>query len=619
MLKRYYPLIVYAVLAAIIIYLFPTYNASFNYTYKEGLPWRHAMLTSEYEFPILKDADQLEEEQQKALRGLAPCFVLAKGASLDSIQMVSAVDLRWLQQQDIRRISILNNHTSTNYLVEDLQVATNGLVPTLSYDSITNRHLRDNVLTSISTTEGMVHVGQKIIGKGEIVDSHTYQVLESLRMYMRSHETLDQPRLRLIHYSQYLLIIILITLFIGYLFVFRPVLFGEWRAALFFSMLIGVMSISTYTVVRFADLSWIYLLPYAWVPIITCVFYDSRTATTLHMISMLMCGLAIPEPSSFYFTQILVGLIVVLSLRDMTQRAQLAQTSLYILITYAIFYTLFTLASTGGASSLDWHIYLLIIGNAILIIGSYGLIYLVEKIFGLLSNITLVELSNINSDLLHRFADEAPGTFQHSLQVSNLGAEAAKKIGANALLVRAGALYHDMGKLAHPENFTENQIYGNNPLLRMTNREAAAAIIAHVRDGCELAKKHHLPNVLINFIATHHGTSLVRYFYNTEVNQNPDKHVDEADFRYPGPKPSTKEGAILMIADAIEACSRSLQEYTEQSISDMVDQMINAQISDGQLADTPLSFKDVEDIRQVFKNKIMAMNHHRIAYPTIQK
>jgi putative nucleotidyltransferase with HDIG domain len=256
---------------------------------------------------------------------------------------------------------------------------------------------------------------------------------------------------------------------------------------------------------------------------------------------------------------------------------------------------------------------------ALLTVGCYGLIYMFEKMFRFISSITLVELTDINSELLHALAERAPGTFQHSMQVSNLAAEAAKTIGANALLVRTGALYHDIGKMTDPFYYTENQSGGENPLLQMDPRDAAQVVISHVSEGERIARKNHLPEVVINFITTHHGTSLVRYFYNTYSNAHPGEKVDESLFRYPGGKPTTKEGAILMMADAIEARSRSLDDFSEESISKAVNQMIDSQIADGQYAETPLRFKDVEDIRRVFVARLTAMNHHRISYPTLNK
>jgi hypothetical protein len=388
---------------------------------------------------------------------------------------------------------------------------------------------------------------------------------------------------------------------------------------LFFSILSGLITVMALVLMRYTSLS-IYLVPFAWVPIITRVFYDSRTALFLHIITVLLVAPAVPDSFEFIMVQLAAGMVAVAGMKDMTKRAQLAQTAALIFATYALSYSAFLLGTTGDWHNINVWTYLYFGINTILIICAYGLIYLFERTFHLLSSITLVELTDINSSLLLEFAEKASGSFQHSMQVSTLAMEAAKKIGAKSLLVRTGALYHDIGKLAHPEYFTENQPEGQNPLLDMSPEEAARTVIAHVTDGVKLARQHRLPEVLINFIVSHHGTSLVRYFYNTAVNNAaPGTSVDSELFRYPGPKPNTKETAILMMADAVEARSRSLKNYSEENISQMVDDMIEQQISEGQFAETPLSFKDVEDIKTVFKDRLMAINHHRIKYPKIDK
>ena len=374
-------------------------------------------------------------------------------------------------------------------------------------------------------------------------------------------------------------------------------------------------------------MGWVYLIPFAWGPIIARVFYDSRTAVCLNLITVFIVSMAVPAPYMFIILQVAVGMVAVASLRDMTQRAQLAHTALWVFLTYSVVYTAIVMILSGDMHDIDYHYYIYFLVNAVLVICAYGVVYLFERTFGLVSSITLVELTNVNSNLMHEFAEKAPGTFQHSLQVSNLATEAAKRIGAKVLLVRTGALYHDIGKMANPEYFTENQAPNCNPLLSMPTKDAARVVIAHVTDGERIARRHHLPEVIVHFIRSHHGTSVVRYFYNTAVNQanaakaegKPVPEVNIADYTYPGPKPTTKEAAILMMADAIEARSRSLTEFSEKSVSDMVDNMIDLQVSAGQFSDTPLSFKDLEDIRAVFKEKILAMNHHRIAYPDIKK
>lgn len=378
-----------------------------------------------------------------------------------------------------------------------------------------------------------------------------------------------------------------------------------------------------FLVLQYAPVGYIYLIPFAWCPIIARVFYDSRTAIFVHLITVFIVSLVAPAPYTFLFVQALTGIVAVFSLRDMTQRAQLAKTAAFILITYAVLYTASTMLVSGSITDVEYRYYFYFAINAVLVICSYGLIFLFERGFGLVSNITLVELTNVNSNLMLEFAEKAPGTFQHSLQVSNLATEAAKRIGAKVLLVRTGALYHDIGKMTQPEYFIENQT-GTNPLQSMPYAEAAKVIINHVEEGERIARKHRLPEVIIHFIRSHHGTSVTRYFYNTAVNAakaagKTAADVRKEDYAYPGPKPSTKEAAILMMADAIEARSRSLSELTEQSISEMVDQMIDMQVADGQFSETVLSFKDLEDIRAIFKQKLIEINHHRITYPTIEE
>lgn len=383
----------------------------------------------------------------------------------------------------------------------------------------------------------------------------------------------------------------------------------------------GIIIGISFLVLQHAAVGFIYLIPFAWVPIITRVFYDSRTAIFIHLITIFIVSIAAPAPYIFISIQVIAGIVAVISLRDMTQRAQLAQTALFLFLIYSIIYTATTMLVTGDIMNVEYRYYIYFAINAVLVICAYGLIFLFERTFGLVSNITLVELTNVNSNLMLEFAEKAPGTFQHSLQVSNLATEAAKRIGAKVLLVRTGALYHDIGKMAHPEYFIENQT-GHNPLQSMPYAEAAKVIIEHVTDGERIARKHRLPEVIIHFIKSHHGTSVTRYFYNSAVNQAKEQgktaqDVRKEDYAYPGPKPHSKEAAILMMADAIEARSRTLNELTEDSISAMVDQMIDAQVADGQFAETKLSFKDLEDIRIVFKQKLIEINHHRITYPTI--
>jgi len=486
----------------------------------------------------------------------------------------------------------------------------------LVMDTALTASMRDKLLATLSPTQGMVQKGEKIIGDGEIVTDRTYQVLQSLRRAY-DDEALGTKQRTLSILGETMLVLLFLCLFVVYLYVFRLAYLRSTSTVLFFCLQMFIVIALACLALRF-NLS-VYLIPFAWVPILTRVFFDSRTALFLHFTTILITSIVVPAPVEFFFIQIVVGMVAVSSLSDMTRRAQLVQTAAWIFLAQVVAYTAITFAQTGAFLAIDPWMYLYFVICGFLTVGCYGLIYTFEKLFRFISSITLVELTDINSELLHMLAEKAPGTFQHSMQVSNLAAEAAKAVGANALLVRTGALYHDIGKIIDPLYYVENQNGTDNPLLKMDPRDAAQVIISHVTEGERLARRHHLPEVVINFITTHHGTSLVRYFYNTYCNAHPQEKVDETLFRYPGSKPTTKEGAILMMADAIEARSRSLTDFSEASIAAAVNQMIDAQIADGQYAETPLSFKDVEDIRRVFTTRLTAMNHHRISYPTLNK
>lgn len=617
----------FAALAALSIYLAPKYSNPFKYHFEIGQPWAYGLVTAESNFAIYKTEAQLDIERQEVLRDYTPCYTLDTTAKQYAIYVLPLAEMDKLRSMGCTNVSVIDNRVATQVPVSQLytpktayEATAQNIRPNLQYDSITSENMRQNLLSSISLTQGMVQQGEKIIDTGEIVSDRTYQILESLRRTVKEQNISHRQSLTsTIGIAAY--IIFLIILFVLYLHTYRRKLLDNLRNILFFSILMGIIIGISFLVLQHAAVGFIYLIPFAWVPIITRVFYDSRTAIFIHLITIFIVSIAAPAPYIFISIQVIAGIVAVISLRDMTQRAQLAQTALFLFLIYSIIYTATTMLVTGDIMNVEYRYYIYFAINAVLVICAYGLIFLFERTFGLVSNITLVELTNVNSNLMLEFAEKAPGTFQHSLQVSNLATEAAKRIGAKVLLVRTGALYHDIGKMAHPEYFIENQT-GHNPLQSMPYAEAAKVIIEHVTDGERIARKHRLPEVIIHFIKSHHGTSVTRYFYNSAVNQAKEQgktaqDVRKEDYAYPGPKPHSKEAAILMMADAIEARSRTLNELTEDSISTMVDQMIDAQVADGQFAETKLSFKDLEDIRIVFKQKLIEMNHHRITYPTI--
>ena len=609
---------VFVVLAAIIVLMFPRYNNAFRYHFELGKPWGYNTLTADFDFPIYKTDEQMEKDQQQLLSTFVPIFKYIPRVQRE-VKVVSLETMEWLQNEGYTRIAINQNKYPLSEVYTPMTAhkkfgydcATN-----LVLDTARTESLRSKMLATLSPTQGMVQKGEKIVGKGEIITDRTYQVLQSLRRAY-DDEALGTKQRTLSVLGESMLVLLFLCLFVVYLYVFRICYLRSTSTVLFFALQMFIVIGLACLALRF-NLS-VYLIPFAWVPILTRVFFDSRTALFLHFTTILITSIVVPAPVEFFFIQIVVGMVAVSSLSDMTRRAQLVQTAAWILLAQVVAYTAITFAQTGAITSIDPWMYLYFVICALLTVGCYGLIYSFEKLFRFISSITLVELTDINSELLHTLAERAPGTFQHSMQVSNLAAEAAKAIGANALLVRTGALYHDIGKITDPLYYVENQAGAENPLLSMDPRDAAQVVMAHVTEGEKIARRNHLPEVIINFITTHHGTSLVRYFYNTYCNAHPKEKVDESLFRYPGAKPSTKEGAILMMADAIEARSRSLEDFSEESIAKTVNLMIDAQIADGQFAETPLSFKDVEDIRRVFTTRLVAMNHHRISYPTLNK
>ena len=613
---------VFVLLAALVVLMYPRYSNAFRYHFEIGKPWGYATLTADFDFPIYKTDEQLAKEQKQLLSTFTPCYKYIKNMQRQ-VLVVSLQEMEWLQANDFGRIAVEQNKVSKTYPLSEVYTLKSAFnrfgydcAQNLVRDTALTDQLKTRLLSSLSPTQGLVQKGEKIIEKGEIVSERDYQILQSLRRAY-DEESISTRQRTLSILGESILVALFLSLFVIYLYVFRIQYLRSTSTVLFFCLQMFIVIALACLSLRF-NLS-VYLIPFAWVPILTRVFFDSRTALFLHFTTILIASVVVPAPVEFFFIQIVVGMVAVSSLNDMTRRAQLVQTAGWILLSQALAYTAISFAQTGSWLSIDPWMYLYFFICALLTVGCYGLIYMFEKTFRFISSITLVELTDINSDLLHALAERAPGTFQHSMQVSNLAAEAAKTIGANALLVRTGALYHDIGKMTNPFYFVENQTGAENPLLEMEPREAAQLIISHVTEGERIARKNHLPEVIINFITTHHGTSLVRYFYNTWCNAHPDEQVDTAAFQYPGPKPTTKEAAILMMADAVEARSRSLSDFSEESVTEAVNTMIDAQIADGQFAETPLSFKDVEDIRRVFVARISAMNHHRISYPSLNQ
>ena len=629
-LKISLQILAFVILAALSIYLLPRQQHSVSFDYTVGRPWGYGLLKADMDFPILKTEAELSVERARLLKDFVPVYKPQIPLDSTGLYILSVDEMARVEKNGWQYIKVAENNVSNVVPLQDLhtpktayQLTGKNLPVNIIYDTIKSESIRDEYLEDMSLVHGMVFKGTKIVDSGEIVTDEIAQIILS---FSEAKNNSSNPKSQSLMptFASAICVVCLLLIFFLYLFTYRRKLLDNLRNVLFFTILMAIIISAAFVLFAYVDAhEYVYLIPFVWAPIIARVFYDSRTAIFLHIITVSIVSLAVTMPYVFLLTQVLVGIVAVISLRDMTQRAQLAQTAAFVLISYSLIYTALHVLTAGDWQSINWHFYVLFAVNAVLVICAYGLIFLFERGFGLLSSITLVELTNVNSNLMLQFAEKAPGTFQHSLQVSNLATEAAKRIGAKVLLVRTGELYHDIGKMSNANYFIENQSEGNNPLIGMETAAAAKVVIEHVVEGERIARQHNLPELIVHFIRSHHGNSQTRYFYNTAINQAKQagldpSAVDAAEYSYPGPKPSTKEAAIIMMADAIEARSRSLKEMTPQSISDMVDDMINMQMQDGQLAETPLSFKDLEDVRVVFKQKLLEINHHRIIYPKVE-
>ncbi len=659
-------------LVAIIVQLFPK-DKQFKYQYEIGKPWSYELMTASYDFPIYKTEKQLDADKKELMENYSPYFQVDENVATQQLNrwrsdwklknntdpkyfafvekklktiyengIISSLMYDRMKSKGYKSIvvvkpsrltenvSIDELHTSKTayeeilmdkpYFISDAELSNYNLnlylVENLRYDSITSEAVKKDMFKNLSLTSGMVQTGERIIDRGEIVTPGTYAILNSMKIESEKRKSVFEESY-LVLIGEIIIIFMLILLLTFYLYLFRPYIFGTSKNLVFIALMILLIVGLSSLVLRFSSLS-IYIVPFALLPIIIRVFFDSRTALFAHIITVLIISFMVDNPFLFIILQITAGMTAVTGLKDMTQRSQLTQTALYIFLSYTVMYLSSEFIAEGDIARIHFLPIINFALSSLLLLFAYVLIYILEKIFGLISAITLVELTNINSDLMMKFAEQAPGTFQHSLQVSNLATEAAKKINANSLLVRTGALYHDIGKMKNPQYFIENQEGGKNPLLEMSYEDAAKAVVSHIADGVAIAKKYRLPDQIVGFITTHQGRTKTKYFYNSYVNANPGITPDENVFMYPGPIPFSKETAILMMADAVEARSRTLGEYTEKSISEMIENMIDSQIADGQLKDAPISFRDVETVKKVFTEKIKNIYHNRITYPELQ-
>lgn len=669
-----YKSLIFIATVSVIVYFLPN-EGKFNYQFDINKPWKYGLLQASFDFPIYKNDLQVQKEQDSILADYQPYFQIDKEAEKNVLSklredynktlrhslpgtdyvryiertlkalyedgIIAGNDLKRMEEDSIIAIRLVDKNVATSRFIDQLYTVKEAyeyllnadtahykkkilqqcnlndyITPNLVYDEEKSEAAQKDLLSNISWANGFVLNGQKIIDRGEIVDEQTYNILESLRKeWEKRSDSVQEKRLTLA--GQILYVGIFLFCFMAYLELFRADYYErKGTLTLLFALIVFFPVLSSIMVEQ--NLSSIYVVPFAMIPIIVRVFLDSRTAFMAHVTIILLCSITLRFPHEFILLQVVAGMVAIYSLRELSQRSQLLRTALVVFISYALLYFAFELIHEDDLTKLNTRMYIYFMINGILLLFAYPLLFLLEKIFGFTSDVTLVELSNINNSLLREMSEVAPGTFQHSLQMANLAAAAANKIGGKSQLVRTGALYHDIGKMVNPAFFTENQS-GVNPHKNLSYEQSAQVIISHITDGLKLAEKHNLPKVIKDFISTHHGRGLTKYFYISYKNEHPDEEVDQEKFRYPGPNPFTKEQAVLMMADSVEAASRSLPEYTEESISTLVDKIIDTQVSEGYFKECPITFKDIATVKALFKEKLKTMYHTRISYPELKK
>lgn len=576
-----------------------------------GLPHNYVRLIADRLHRLYQAGIMDTPEYNEAYRDSTSQVRLVSGNSAQSISLgcvystLSAYEQLFIDEQIAMQRPILQRCNLNNYIE-----------PNLIYDKGKSETERNDLLSSIPPASGMVMSGQKVIDRGDIVDEYTYRVLSSFEREIKRRSA-TQTQITNTIIGQVIFVTLMVFLFTMYLGLFRRDYFNKPRSIAMLYTLITLFPVVVSLMMRHNFLS-VYMLPFAMVPIFVRVFMDSRTAFVCHVTMILICTTAVRYQYEFIIIQLVAGLIAIYSLRELTRRAQVFKTAILVGIGSTLVYLALQLMQDNDFSSMDHDMYYHFVVNAVLLLIAYPMMYIIEKMFGFVSSVTLFELSNTNRGLLRDLSEIAPGTFQHSITVGNLAAEIANKIGANALLVRTGALYHDIGKMKNPVFFTENQA-GVNPHDTLTYQESARIIISHVTEGVKLAERENLPTIIRDFIVTHHGTGITKFFYIKYKNEHPEEEVDPAPFTYPGPNPFTREQAILMIADGVEAASRSLPEYTEESISTLVNRMIDQDVTDGYFKECPITFRDLAIAKLVLIERLKAIYHTRISYPEMKK
>jgi len=662
-------------LTVFIITFFLPKQPRFRYEFQKGKIWLNKDLISPFSFAILKTNPQVTTDKQDALENVLPIYrydaelyhgieeaysnefdvkwransfpepdkLLNKAISLKILKSIYdkgiiSIDPKQQKGRKYIDVSVLNNNisktistqdvytvqgaldyfnntfTSTNLKVKEvvINLVEDHLQPNITFDEKLTAIVQNNTINSLSTTRGMVQKGELIVAKNNMIDDDVYQKLQSFKeTYEAQTKTIGDSKL--VYLGQILLVGFILSLLMIFLHLFRKDIFADNRQLSLLLLVITTMLLTLTWAIKF-NMPSLYYIPFCIVPIIIRILFDTRLALYLHLLVILVAGFFVPNSFEFVFYETTAGMVAIYSIRNLVKREQLLLSALFILSAYFICFLGIGLLREGSFKEIEWINFVPFVISVLLSLLAYPLIYAFERVFGITSDVALIELTNTNNKLLRELAFKAPGTFQHSLQVANLAEAAIFKIGGNSLLVRAGALYHDIGKIENPQYFIENQNTSLSPHDKLPYEQSAQIIIKHVHKGIEITRKHQLPESVIDFIRTHHGNTRVDFFYQSFLKNSPEKFVDENIFRYPGPIPFSKETGVLMLADSVEAASRSIKNPDAQNINDLVERIINYKLEQNQLDNCDLTLKDLETIKLIFKTMLMSIYHVRIDY-----
>ncbi|NRF39454.1 HD family phosphohydrolase [Pedobacter foliorum] len=663
------------VLSVLIITTFLPKQPRFRYEFEKGEIWKNKDLISPFNFAILKTNPQVDTDKKDALNNVLPIYTINKYLINDVEEAyLNEFDVKWRSnalpenEKDMYRessfkllksiydkgiiainakhqkgsqnydFSLLDNNvsravnsqdvftvqTALDYFKDNFQsvnlkakevivnLVEDHLQPNIIFNEKLTGIVQENAINSLSTTRGMVQKGELIIAKNNVIDDEIYQKLQSFKeIYEAQSKTIGDSSL--VYFGQILLVGFNVCLLMVFLHLFRKDIFADNRQLSLILLVTTTMLLALSWAIKL-NLPSLYYIPYCIVPIIIRILFDTRLALYLHLLVILIAGFFVPNSFEFVYYQVTAGMVAIYSIRNLVKREQLLLSALFILTAYFISFVGIALLREGSIGQIEWLNFVPFIVSVLLSLLAYPLIYAFERLFGITSDVALIELTNTNNKLLRELAFKAPGTFQHSLQVANLAEAAIFKIGGNSLLVRAGALYHDIGKIENPQYFIENQNTGLSPHDKLPYEQSAQIIIKHVHKGIEITRRHQLPESVIDFIRTHHGNTRVDYFYQSFLKNSPEKFVDENIFRYPGPIPFSKETGVLMLADSVEAASRSLKNPDAQSINDLVERIIDYKLEQNQLDNCDITLKDLETIKLIFKTMLMSIYHVRIDY-----